>query len=94
MVYGQRVWYRNVPLRKAVAANPDGEICSGPESSLKKGYLVVLVPGTKKASDLSREIKSEFLKKAKPRDLPDMQKLPLDEIARHVPFGFGEIARK
>ncbi len=94
MVYGQRVWYRNVPLRMAVSASLDGEILSCPESSLKKGYSVILVPGTKKASDLSREVKSELLKQAKPRDLPALQKLSLDEIARHVPFGFGEIVRK
>jgi hypothetical protein len=94
MVYGQRVWYRNIPLRMAVNASPDGGIFSGPESSLKKGYSVILVPGTKKASDLSREMKSEILKQAKPRDLPVLQRLSLDEIARHVPFGFGEIARK
>jgi predicted ribosome quality control (RQC) complex YloA/Tae2 family protein len=94
MVYGQRVWYRNVPLRMAVSANPDGKIFSGPESSIKKGYSVMLVPGGKKASDLSREIKSEILKMAKPRDLPGLQKLSLDELARHAPFGFGEIARK
>ena len=93
MVYGQRVWYRNIPLRMAVNANPQGEIYSGPESSVK-GYSVILVPGTKKASDLSREIKSEFLKQSKPKDLPSLQRLSLDEIARHVPFGFGEIARK
>jgi hypothetical protein len=94
MVSGQRVWYRNIPLRMAIAANENGEITAGPESSLKKAYTVILVPGTKKASDLSREIKSELLRIAKPRDLPVLQKLSLEEIARHVPFGFGEIARK
>jgi predicted ribosome quality control (RQC) complex YloA/Tae2 family protein len=94
MVYGQRVWYRNVPLRMAVTAGPDGAVFSGPESSIKKGYSVILVPGTKKASDLSREIKSELLKIAKPRDLPLLQKLSLEELARHVPFGLGDIARK
>jgi|GEM_PF-1437775 len=95
MVSGQRVWYRNIPLRMAVAANPAGQILSGPESAVKKhGYAVILVPGRKKASDLSREIKSEFLRISKPKDLPALQKLSLEEIARHVPFGFGEIARK
>ncbi len=95
MVYGQRVWYRNIPLRMAVSANENGEISAGPESAVKKlGYTVILIPGTKKASDLSREIKSELLKQAKPKDLPVLQKLSLEEIARHVPFGFGEIAGK
>jgi hypothetical protein len=95
MVYGQRVWYRNIPLRMAVAANPGGEIFSGPESAVKMhGYAVILVPGSKKASDLSREIKSEFLRIAKPKDMPSLQRLSLEEIARHVPFGFGEIVRK
>jgi predicted ribosome quality control (RQC) complex YloA/Tae2 family protein len=94
MVSGQRVWHRNVPLRMAVAADPEGKVVSGPESSLKKGYLVVLVPGRRKASDLSREMKSEILKQSKPKDLDVLQKLPLDELARHVPFGIGDIARK
>lgn len=96
MVYGQKTWYRNVPLNIAVGANTEGKILAGPESALKKScpYLVILIPGRRKASDLSRDIKSELLKQAKPRDLLSLQRLSLEEIARHVPFGFGEIARK
>jgi predicted ribosome quality control (RQC) complex YloA/Tae2 family protein len=94
MVSGQRVWYRSIPLRMAVAASPEGKVLSGPESAVKKqGYLVMLVPGRRKASDLSRDMKSELLKQAKPKDLELLQKLPLDELAKHVPFGFGDIAR-
>ena len=94
MVSGQRVWHRNIPLRMAVAASPEGKVLSGPESAVKKhGYVVILVPGRRKASDLSRDMKSEILRIAKPKDLGVLQKLPLDELARHVPFGFGDIAR-
>jgi predicted ribosome quality control (RQC) complex YloA/Tae2 family protein len=95
MVYGQRIWYRNIPLRMAVGASDKGDILSGPESAVRKAcpYLVILVPGRKKASDLSREMKSELMRISKPRDLPAVQKLSLDELARQVPFGFGEIAK-
>jgi len=95
MVSGLRVWYRNIPLRMAVAATPEGKVLSGPESAVKKhGYLVVIVPGDRKASDLSRDMKSELLRTAKQKDLDVLQRLSLEEMARHVPFGFGEIARK
>ena len=95
MVSGLRVWYRNIPLRMAVAATPEGKVLSGPESAVKKhGYLVVIVPGDRKASDLSRDMKSELLRTAKQKDLDMLQRLSLEEMARHVPFGFGEIARK
>ncbi|MCX6814909.1 MAG: NFACT family protein, partial [Candidatus Aenigmarchaeota archaeon] len=92
VVYGQKVWYRNIPLRIAIGADLEGRIFAGPESAIKKAcpYTVILTPGSRKASDLSRDIKSELMKQAKPKDLPVLQKLSLEEIARHVPFGFGE----
>jgi predicted ribosome quality control (RQC) complex YloA/Tae2 family protein len=96
MVSGQRVWYRNLPLRLAIGANEKGEILSGPESAIKKAsqYLVMIVPGDEKASDLSREMKSEFLKGGKQKDLDVFQRLSLDELARHVPSGSGQLERK
>ena len=96
MVSGQRVWYKSLPLRMAVGADPEGMIISGSESAVKKScrYVVILVPGGKKASDLSRDMKSELLKNAGPKDLPVLQKLSLDELARHVPFGKGEISAR
>jgi predicted ribosome quality control (RQC) complex YloA/Tae2 family protein len=96
VVYGQKTWYRNIPLRIAVGADAEGRILAGPESAVRKScpYFVVLTPGSRKASDLSRDIKSRLLSQAKPRDLPALQKLLLDELARRVPFGTGEIAGK
>ncbi len=96
MVSGQRVWYRNLPLRLAIGVTERGEIISGPEQSIKKKcrYAAIIVPGGKKASDLAREIKSEFLKNGKQADLHILQRLSLEEIARFIPSGLGEIERK
>ena len=96
VVYGQKNWYRNIPLRIAIGADAEGRILAGPESAIRKAcpYLAVLTPGRRKASDLSRDIKSELMKQAKPKDLPVLQKLSLEEVARHVPFGSGEIMGK
>ncbi|MEM5812289.1 MAG: NFACT family protein [Candidatus Aenigmatarchaeota archaeon] len=93
MVYGKRVWYRNVPLRMAVGVDQKGRVVSGPESSVSKvsKYVVVIVPGEKRASELAREIKSEFIKKARVEDAESIQRLSLEEIERHIPFGKGEL---
>lgn len=65
MIYGEREWYRKVPLRISVGVEENGRVVSGPKNAVKNQAKITmeLIPGEKKKSDIAKQIKRFFEKK-------------------------------
>lgn len=98
-IEGERLWYYNTKVEIAIGfwQNPDTgrkEAISGPKSSVKSRtkYYVIIRPGSKDATDLTKEIKAKIVPKAKPDDRKWIDRINSEEIRRLIPGGTGDIA--
>lgn len=74
MIYGERDWYRKVPLRMMVGVDNLHRVVSGPKTAVQKAcsIMIELVPGEKKKSDVAKQIKRFFEKKEVSVTLDDL----------------------
>lgn len=93
MVYGERNWIA-VELAQAIGLT-ENEIVAGPVDAVAaqtKNYVTV-TPGKRGAKDLAKEIKAALFSRAAKAQQEWLRSYPEAEIARHVPFGVGEIKK-
>lgn len=88
MIYGERRWFRNVPLKIYICLNfKDGEIFIVDERSKDTiQHYVCLTPGTVKAKELVNKIK-RFYEDRK----MEIHNISDDEIIRVIPYAQGQI---
>ncbi len=98
MIYGQKEWFREVELKISIGVKYDPEESevvplSGPVMAIRKetNYFVTLKPGSTKSTDLAPDIMNKILIKASPEDKQWIEKVGMDEVAKLVPSGQGEI---
>jgi hypothetical protein len=98
MVYGKREWYRAVPVSLCIGYQLDKgtgklRVMSGTQSMMRMhaSHYVTVQPGEIPATKLAKEIKSLILGNAPVSERKLVEKLPLDEIARLIPTGSGEV---
>lgn len=84
-----------VELAIGVVMDDDIKVISGPEKAIssKADYYVIISPGRKKSLEVSREIKTHLIKKAKEEHKDKLSKLNHDEIQRMLPPGTSEIKK-
>ncbi len=88
MVYGRKNIFKT-ELKLAIGIK-SGELVAGAVSSVPQPF-VVIKPGRAEAKELAEEIKKQLLAES-PRGLKEkIEKMRLDEIVRHIPFGKGGI---
>ncbi len=85
----------HVELAIGVIIDDDIKVISGPEKAIssKANYYVIISPGRKKSLEVSREIKTCLIKKAKEEHKDKLLKLNHDEIQRMLPSGTSEIKK-
>ena len=98
MVYGEREWFRAVPVEMHIGLVVDraGASCSavsGPERYVKSKtrYAVRVMPGSKPAGELAKEIISALLPSAAAEDRKLIAAARAEDIERLVPTGRGEL---
>jgi predicted ribosome quality control (RQC) complex YloA/Tae2 family protein len=99
MIYGERVWYRDLELKLAIGVKIDREegvsrVLSGPVMAMRKhtDYFVTIKPGFKKSLELARTVKNKILVKSSPENKFIIENTPLDEFQALIPAGTGEVA--
>ncbi|MEM5834291.1 MAG: ribosome rescue protein RqcH [Candidatus Aenigmatarchaeota archaeon] len=94
-IRGKREWLKKVPLRVSIGLKiEDGiKIIAGPVTAIKKQtpYIVTLCPGDINSEKLAKEIKREFLLKVPFEVKSLVEKIDLEEIKRHIPYGKGKL---
>lgn len=98
MISGSREWYRDKEVKLSVGvkvskAKNRAEVVAGPVMSTRKhsDYFVTIQPGLKQSLELAKDIKNNWLIKAKPEDKNLIEKIPLEDIQKVIPAGKGEI---
>ncbi|MCD6409622.1 MAG: NFACT family protein [Candidatus Verstraetearchaeota archaeon] len=97
MVYGERHYFRGVPLRLAIGIVVEEEVIKvigGPLSavSAKTQLMVEITPGKTPSRRLAEQIRNA-LKSRAPRELqPAIDAIPLEEFQRFIPAGGGAIS--
>ncbi|MEM5793720.1 MAG: ribosome rescue protein RqcH [Candidatus Aenigmatarchaeota archaeon] len=94
-IKGKREWLKKVLLRVSIGLKiEDGiKIIAGPVTAIKKQtpYIVTICPGDVSSEELAREIKRELLLKV-PFEIKNLvEKIELEEIKRHIPYGKGKL---
>jgi predicted ribosome quality control (RQC) complex YloA/Tae2 family protein len=94
-VEGKREWLEKVVLRIAIGIkiNEKAEVLAGPVTAIKKQtpYIVTICPGNLSSEELAKEIKREFLLKVPFESKCLVEKINLEEIKKHIPYGKGKI---
>ncbi|RLI90255.1 MAG: hypothetical protein DRO65_03060 [Candidatus Altiarchaeales archaeon] len=96
MIYGNKNYLRNVPLRLAIGIKMEEEgrveIIALPVQAAKKSctYFVTIGPGSLPSLNLARKIKRKFLKLASAKHKEIIERIELEKIARLIPFGKGD----
>ena len=98
VIQGQRIWFKDMPLKLSVGIKVDREkniakVNSGPVMAVRKNsdYFITIHPGHKDSLELSREIKTKLLLKCRPEDRYFIERLTVQDIQLHIPSGKGEI---
>ncbi len=97
MVYGERRYFRGVPLRLAIGVLVEDEtikVIGGPPPAVssKTRLMVEITPGKIPSRKLAEQIK-DILKSHAPRELqPAIDAIPLEEFQRFIPAGGGAIS--
>ncbi|MEM5883001.1 MAG: DUF814 domain-containing protein, partial [Candidatus Aenigmatarchaeota archaeon] len=94
-IKGKREWLKKILLRISIGIKIENgiKIIAGPVTAIKKQtpYIVTICPGDTSSEDLAREIKRELLLKV-PFEIKNLvEKIDLEEIKRHIPYGKGKI---
>jgi len=94
-VEGKREWLEKVVLRIAIGIkiNEKAEVLAGPVTAIKKQtpYMVTICPGNISSEELAKEIKKEFLLKIPFESKDLVEKISLEEIKKHIPYGKGKL---
>ncbi|MCX6802608.1 MAG: NFACT RNA binding domain-containing protein [Candidatus Diapherotrites archaeon] len=87
MIYGERQWFRKLPVRIAVGIDKEGRVIAGPESAVKKhsAFAIVLLPGQEKKSEIAKKLKNITEKKY------GAQGIHIDEFLAVIPSGESQI---
>ncbi|MFH1235180.1 MAG: NFACT RNA binding domain-containing protein [Candidatus Diapherotrites archaeon] len=87
MIYGERRWFRKLPVRVAVGIDKEGRVIAGPESAVKKhsSFAAFLSPGAEKKSDVAKRLKAIFEKKYGAKGIH------IDEFIAMIPSGESKI---
>ena len=97
MIYGEREWFKGVPLRMAIGFKVDEtvDVIGGPVEAVKKNskYFLEIGVGNKKSSELAREIKTNILRKTNKEDGQKIKGADLGEIQRWIPAGKGMLSK-
>ncbi|MBU4300130.1 NFACT family protein [archaeon] len=89
MVYGKKNSFKT-ELRLAIGVK-NGEAVAGAISSVPEPFAVIK-PGRSEAKKLAEEVKAYLITHSTKELKSRAEKISLDEIARHIPFGKGELA--
>lgn len=79
MIYGEREWFKKIPLKLTVGIDEQNRVCSGPPTAIQKQCktLIELIPGEKPKSEVTKGMAAYF----KRHDLI----VNLDEIQSMIP---------
>ncbi|MEM7825463.1 MAG: ribosome rescue protein RqcH [Candidatus Aenigmatarchaeota archaeon] len=94
-VKGKREWLKKVALRVSIGVKVGEEvkIIAGPVTAVKKQtpYMVTICPGEVSSEELAKQVKKEFLLKV-PFEIKNfVEKINLEEIKKHIPYGKGRL---
>jgi len=91
MIYGKRNYLK--PELAIGIGFKDNKLLSGSFLSVSrttKNYVKV-IPGSKKAKDIAKEIKARLFSKASEKEREIIRKINIDDIAKRIPYGKGEV---
>ncbi|MGC8812390.1 MAG: NFACT RNA binding domain-containing protein, partial [Candidatus Aenigmatarchaeota archaeon] len=94
-IEGKREWLEKVTLRVSIGIKvEDGiKIIAGPVTAIKRQtpYIVTICPGDINSDELAKEIKKEFLLKVPFEVKSLIERMNLEDIKKHIPYGRGKI---
>jgi len=92
-ILGEKNYLKKMSLKLAVGINRDGIILIGPLQTISTHckYFITIKPGNVNSFELAKQIKTRLLQKSLPEDKAIIEKVPLEEIQKRIPYGRGEI---
>ena len=88
MVYGKKN-ISKTELKLAIGIK-NGEVVAGPITAVPEPFALIK-PGRVEAKELATKVKAHIVAKSQKELRSKAEKIPLDEIARLIPFGKGEL---
>ncbi|MFH0714135.1 MAG: NFACT RNA binding domain-containing protein, partial [Candidatus Diapherotrites archaeon] len=86
MIYGEREWYKRIPLQAGIGVDANGRVQCGSLDATKAncGKILEIVPGRESKSDATKKIRHVFVKYFQ-------KDLELDEILSVLPNGESQV---
>lgn len=98
MIYGARNYIKNVPLEIAIGIKREGDevkVIGGPINAISKqtSIYVRIAPGNVPSGRLAKGIRERLANMSTEEERKMILEIPLEEIQKFIPLGYGDIAR-